>query len=336
MREVPDAIGGMTARVCLRCDWHGETKESACPNCGVQLYVLGARPHAAPARNDRELKKGRSSPANAPVPEPLPSPAEPRPSPRITTRSAGAFVVAALVLIVAFNAWLTSDRGVTNTSKSPDTNLDDWFVPPISQLNLPAPPAGVGPVVNLPGGNSCSRRCRHELTVGRVPFSFRVPTHGWEAFGDISINKSIVGPQGAEAIVYWTTIPGDYANPCIDVLGLVFPPRTVEQLAGAVADAPGIELLAGPSNVIVGGHQGMHLEMVVREDLGCDPGYFFIWHDVEGGALWPATEEGHTINVWLVDVRGTPIFIAAVTSEAATAPLHREIRWIVRSIRFEA
>ncbi|MGH2669071.1 MAG: hypothetical protein ACRDH5_08155, partial [bacterium] len=155
----------------------------------------------------------------------------------------------------------------------------------------------------------------------------------WEAFGDISINKSIVGPQGAEAIIYWSTIPGDYANPCVDVLGMPVP-RTVGELAAEVAEAPGTERLAGPSNVRVGGHGGKHVVLIVREDLGCDPGYFFIWHDMEAGALWPSTEVGHTISVWLVDVDKTPIFIAAVTSEQASEQLHQEIGLIVRSIRF--
>ena len=253
----------------------------------------------------------------------------------MSTGSAAVFVIAALVLIVAFDALLSSDGAPPTTPELPDTNLGDVFSAPISQLDLPAPPAGVGPIEDLPGWNSCTKRCGRELTVGGVPLSFRVPTRGWEAFGDISINKSIVGAQGAEAIIYWTTIPGDYANPCVDVLGMPIP-RTVGELASEVADAPGTELLAGPSNVIVGGQRGKHVALIVREDLGCDPGFFFIWHDMEAGALWPATEVGHTISVWLVDVGKTPIFIAALTSEQAGEQLHQEIGLILRSIRFEA
>ena len=325
----------MTAKTCLRCDWQGTTNESACPGCGVRLYVLGiAQPTAAgpKARDDRE--KLVHEPWLGWQFDPPPT-RRTEASSRRATRSAGAFVVAALVLIMAVDAWLTSDEGAPPTAQSPDTNLDDVFAAPISQLDLLAPPAGVGPVVNLPGGTTCSPRCRYELTVGRVPFSIRVPARGWEAFGDISINKSIVGPQGAEAIIYWTTIPGDYANPCVDVLGMPVP-RTVGELAAEVAEAPGTEVLAGPWNVRVGGHSGKHVALIVREDLGCDPGYFFIWHDMEAGALWPATEVGHTISVWLIDVGKTPIFIAAVTSEQATEQLHQEIGMIIRSIRFKA
>jgi hypothetical protein len=206
----------------------------------------------------------------------------------------------------------------------------------LMRLATAPPPStadGVGPIEYLPGSKSCDSSCRRELTIGGVPFSFRVPSRGWEAFGDISINKSIVGPQDAEAIIYWTTIPGDYANPCVDVLGMPVP-RTVRELAAEMADAPGTELLAGPSTAYVGGRRGKHVALVVRQDVGCDPGYFFIWHDMEAGALWPATEVGDTLRLWVVNARETPIVIAALTSEQATRGLQREIGKIVRSIRF--
>ena len=336
-RDAPDPVGGMTARVCLRCDWQGETKESTCQNCGVLLYVPGATQAKAGAPRTRDDRADVNQQPTQSLTSRLDPPASPRTgaASRRSTGSVAAFVISALVLIVAFDAVLRSDGANQTTPESPDTNLGDVFAAPIAELDVPAWPAGVGPIEDLPSWDSCSKRCRRELTVGGVPFSFRVPTRGWEAFGDISINKSIVGPQGAEAIIYWTTIPGDYANPCVDILGMPVP-RTVRELASEVADAPGTELLAGPANVIVGGQRGKHLAVVVREDLGCDPGHFFIWHDVEGGALWPATEVGHTISVWIIDTGRKPIFIAALTSEQATEGLHQEIGVIVRSIRFEA
>ena len=240
----------------------------------------------------------------------------------------------ALLLTVAFDAWLRSDEVRSSPSAPTRTTVGDSLV---RLATDPASPTadGVGPIEDVPYGNSCSSGCRRELTVRGVPFSFRVPTRGWEAFGGISVNKSIVGPQGAEAIIYWTSIPGDYANPCVDVLGMPVP-RTVEELAAAVANAPGTDLLARPTNVIVGGRPGKHVALVVREDVGCDPGYFFIWHDMEAGASWGATEVGHTIRVWVVDTRKTPIVIAALTSEQATEQLQSDIGKIVGSIRLEA
>jgi hypothetical protein len=184
------------------------------------------------------------------------------------------------------------------------------------------------------GGLSISRR------VEGVPFSFRVPAAGWETFGTISINKSIVGPQDAEAIIFWTSFPDgddirpDDADPCADLLGSNAGP-TAADLAAAVSTAAGTELVAGPSDVTVGGYPAKHVVVRVREDVGCDPGYFYTWQDMEWGALWPATGVGDTIRVWIVDVDGTRLFIEAETNEDADSDLEREIQQIVGSIRFD-
>jgi hypothetical protein len=176
---------------------------------------------------------------------------------------------------------------------------------------------------------------RHVRTVGGVRFSFNVPRSGWERFGSVSINKSTVGSQGAEAIVFWTSFPdGDYAHPCANLLSPRVGSSTAD-LAATVATAPGTELVTGPSDVTVGGRAGKHVVLIVREDVGCDPGFFFSWQDVELGALWVTTNVGDTIRLWIVDVGATHLFIEAETTKQAGADLEREIKQIVESIRFD-
>ena len=176
-----------------------------------------------------------------------------------------------------------------------------------------------------------------ERTVGGVTFSFNVPiTHrvfesSWEPKAGISINKSIVGPQGAEAMFFWTSFPDDKrTDPCARLF-----PSAID-LAAAVATATGTELVEGPSDVTVGGYPAKHVVLTVREDLGCDPGFFHTWHDPMGGALFTGTTVGDTIRVWIVDVDGTRLFLEAVTTEQADFDLEREIEQIVESIRFES
>lgn len=190
---------------------------------------------------------------------------------------------------------------------------------------------------------------RITVTEEGVTFSFRVPKtvgwSGWERFrslstdnsvgGPISINKSIVGPQGAEAIIYWTSFPdGDYADPCARLLSPPVGPSAAD-LAAAVSRAPGTELVKGPSDITLGGRSAKHVVLTVRENVGCDPGFFYTWRDIEGGALWPTTGVGDTIGVWIVDVDGAPLFIAAETTEQASSDLEQEVRQIVESIRFD-
>jgi hypothetical protein len=331
----------MTAKVCLRCDWEDETSEGACPDCGVPLYAMDspARTRTAPpARNDREEPIDQPAAPLGPELDPSrrSSGTDASSAPGRVTRQAGAFVVAVLLLTAAFDAWLASDgEGSSAPPSSPQTSLDDLLAGPVSLLDLPAPPAGVGPLEDVPGGTSCSPNCRREVTVGDIAFSFRVPTRGWERFGDISINKSIVGPQAAEAIIYWTSIPGDYANPCVDVLGMPIP-RSVKDVTTAVATAPGTELLVDPLRVQVGGRPATYVVLAVREDFGCHPGFFFIWHDIEAGAFWAGTDVGHTVRVWIVSVRRSPLIIVALTNDQANADLEQEIKTILRSFRFQA
>jgi hypothetical protein len=176
---------------------------------------------------------------------------------------------------------------------------------------------------------------RLSRTVGGIPFSFVVRTVGWEAFGRVSINKSIVGPQGAEAIIFWASFPdGDSAEPCADVLsGAVG--RSTASLAAEVAKAPGTELVAGPSDVTLGGRSAKHVVLTLRRRGGCKPGFFYRWQDEEWGALWPRTDVGATIRVWIVEVEGTRLFIEAETNTDSDPQLDREVVRIVESIRFD-
>jgi hypothetical protein len=74
--------------------------------------------------------------------------------------------------------------------------------------------------------------------------------------------------------------------------------------------------------------------LTVRENVGCDPGFFYTWRHQPGGALWPTTGVGDTIRVWIVAVNRTRLFIAAATNEQATSSLKKEIQQVVGSIRF--
>jgi len=102
-----------------------------------------------------------------------------------------------------------------------------------------------------------------------------------------------------------------------------------------VATAPGIELVTGPSDVTVGGRDAKHVVVIVRGDVGCDPGSFCNWKAKLGGALWTETKPGDTIRVWIVDVDGTLLFIAGVTKPDAGLNAEQEIPQIVGSIRFD-
>jgi hypothetical protein len=164
-------------------------------------------------------------------------------------------------------------------------------------------------------------------------FSFQPPT-GWGRRGNVLIVKDSFGPQNAEALIFWTNFPDGYiALPC-DYLQGLSDRASPADLAHAVSVAPGTELVAGPSDVSVGGFTAKHVVLTVREDVGCDPGFFYAWQDTRGGPFWAGSNVGDTIRVWILDVDGTRVVIVAETTVDAGAELEREIQKIVDSIRF--
>ena len=217
---------------------------------------------------------------------------------------------------------------------------------PDERQNQPAAatPASVGPVGpdEGPPSRTVSR------IVDGVPLSLRVPKGGWSASpierlpdasgfrgGHLGMSKSTVGPQGAEAIVFWTSFPdGARADLCANLLSPSVGPSAAD-LVSALAMAPGTDLVDGPSDVTVGGHLAKYVVLTVRQDVGCDPGYFYAWDSKCFGPCWVKTNVGDTIRIWVVDVDGVRLFIEAETTEQAGSGLEQEIQQIVGSIRFE-
>ena len=183
------------------------------------------------------------------------------------------------------------------------------------------------------GPDTLARRHR----AGSIEFSLTFGA-GWESFGPEYpnyITKSVRGGQGAEALIYWTDLPGGFfAEPC-HYLETQDAGPTGADLAAVVAAAPGTDLITGPSEVTLGGFPAQHVALTVREDVGCDPGFFFTYPNVYGGALWPETVPGDTIRVWIIDVEGDLLFIAGETHQDAGAGLGQDVDDIVQSIRFD-
>ncbi len=239
--------------------------------------------------------------------------------------AAAAVVVVAVVSINLLPAG--GGLGGSGTAVSPS--------PSPSPTAQPSPSPSATPMAADVLDETIAAHARYSVTVQGVRLSFNVSTFGWESHGRPYISKSVRGPQGAEAIIFWASFPeGVSADPCARLLGPSVGPSAAD-LAGAVLTAAGTELVTGPSDVIVGGRSAKHLVLTVLEDVGCDPGYFYSWDPFLWGALWPDTMAGDTVWVWIVDVDGALLFIAGETKPDAGSELEEEIQQIVNSIQFE-
>jgi Tol biopolymer transport system component len=221
-----------------------------------------------------------------------------------------------------------------------------WILTTSGQFDRTQTPATTGPTITT--GPPAPPSKRLSRSVAGVPFSLTVPDRQWTAGpitrladgsggfreGDLLISKSIKGPQGAEAVIFWTAFPdGDHADPCSNLVSSPVGPSAAD-LAAAVAAAPGTELVGGPSDVTVGGYPAKHVMLTVREDSSCEPGFFYTWRSECWGPCWMKTKRDDTIEVWIVDVVGTRLFIEAETTPQADSDLKQEIQQIIGSIRF--
>jgi hypothetical protein len=137
---------------------------------------------------------------------------------RVGTRRGGTWLVAAALAGIGVAATADALRGEKEVAPSAVRQAAMGAKTNTAEEGPAPTPAGLDDLIEAPP------RRRSAVTEDSVTFSFRVPkTVGWERFrslstdksagGPISINKSIVGPQGAEAIIYWTSFPdGDYAD----------------------------------------------------------------------------------------------------------------------------
>lgn len=162
--------------------------------------------------------------------------------------------------------------------------------------------------------------------------SIALPTTGWRSNGDFYMD-TLENPDSPNFFFWGVTPDGVYADPCNQVQGEAVGPSAAA-LADAVALLPGIELVSGPTDVVVGGNPGKQVVVKVPEDIGCPAGSFHLWYDAETGGRW-ASFLNATIRVWIIEVEGATLWIDAETDEDAGPEVDQEIQEIIDSIVFE-
>jgi hypothetical protein len=206
--------------------------------------------------------------------------------------------------------------------------------PLVDQPTLPAHGAG-RPFPRAVGPDADLRTGRHRAVIQGISFTFVVREPGWESQRGFYLSKSITGPQGAEGTIRWTTIPnGEYTDACQTVLD-DRQLRSAREVADAIARAPGIQVLEYPTDVTIGGRRASQVLVRVASDRGCDPGYFYTYDPVEGGAMWLSTNTGDVIAVWVVEVDAKILFIEAEATASAWPTMEESFRQLVESMAFE-
>ncbi|HLM18433.1 MAG TPA: hypothetical protein VK549_11475 [Acidimicrobiia bacterium] len=100
----------MTLKLCLRCDWDGETELRRCPNCGAYPLYAAASRHPDSLTDPDDVAPG----GNARTPASGAS--DVRTWPHEARSMSVALAAGLLVVLVALGTWLSSDRAATNAS----------------------------------------------------------------------------------------------------------------------------------------------------------------------------------------------------------------------------
>lgn len=233
-------------------------------------------------------------------------------------------MAAATVLVVALVSYnlLPSDpgRGGTLTvSPSPSISLSPTPAPSPSPSDLAFFPAGP-----IEAG-------RHSIILSGKSLSVDMGS-GWFSDGSFRIYTG----SGQAAFIFWTEPPTNvYADPCAKTP--LDPPAgdTAAELAAAVASMPGTDLVSGPSDVTIGGQPAQLVSIRVRDDIDCPPDQFLLWYDQDPANGRFPDALGDTINVWIIDVDGTIVWIDGSAGRSTAPTLQRDMRLIVESIQFE-
>jgi hypothetical protein len=162
--------------------------------------------------------------------------------------------------------------------------------------------------------------------VAPFPITFTVPAAGWVK----NTAPGVIWTDSSEVRLAFSLFEDDlYADPCTWEAGTIQPPvgPTVEALASAIADLPGVEA-TGPTPVTVDGHQARFVELTAPADqTACDG------EEMRLAGELPLEPGRH--RFWIVDVDGTRLVIGAVERTASNPREQTALQDLIDSIRFD-
>ena len=168
---------------------------------------------------------------------------------------------------------------------------------------------------------------------------YDIPAEGWVSW----IGAGKFGPNDGHVAVSITTVVNLVTHGCKDHLA-ADPPvgPSVDELATALSELAPFEVTTAPEDVTIYGYTGKYLELTVP-DMSferCDAGDLRSWiapmdTAERGDAFYGYTGPGYTEAIWILDVEGTRLMIAAERSPGSPSEDLAEQADVLASIRVE-
>ncbi len=171
--------------------------------------------------------------------------------------------------------------------------------------------------------------------VPSLRIAFTVPADGWDSWGP-GVSKDGGGSVG----LGFVKVANLYADPCHRSHGRLYPAvgPTVDDLAGALANQPGIQANA-PTDVTVDGFAGKYVELRVDPAVdfsSCDDDLFSAGWITPSGDSVPVLGEGQVSQFRVIDVDGVRLVITTWYFPEASAKDRAELEALVDSIQIES
>jgi hypothetical protein len=153
----------------------------------------------------------------------------------------------------------------------------------------------------------------------------------WEA-GDYAANAGPIDPDGAA--FFASTITATFSDPCAHIPRSPNVGSTVAAAATALTEIPDISA-SDPVQTRLAGLDATLVELSIPASLPCAPEQFLLWTDdptVDGG--WWALALNESVRVFILEVQGRPVAIAARTFPGTTDATKAELQAALDSIVF--
>jgi hypothetical protein len=168
-----------------------------------------------------------------------------------------------------------------------------------------------------------------ELNGASLKLTAQIP-EGW--------STGVSGPTGPYAVhgaggVFASIVDNTFSDPCLHVERSPKVGRTIAEAAAALGAIPNTTSTP-PVQTTLAGHPATYLELTIPASLPCAPDQFYLWQDSPNNDWW-ATALNEVIRVWLVDIGGQRVAIAARSYPGTGDEAKAELQGILDSIVFD-
>jgi hypothetical protein len=164
----------------------------------------------------------------------------------------------------------------------------------------------------------------------RLKFSADVPS-GWTPFEFGAFHGA--DPRAPAGMSFFVSlIDNTFADPCVHTQRTPKIGSTVEAAATALGQIPGVTAKA-PVQVTVAGQAATYVELLGPATLSCAEPY--LWQDSKDSDWW-LLAPNQTVGVWILEVEGQRVAVAARSLPETTAATKAEFQAILDSMVFTA